>query len=473
MGVTVKSNSLIAFLRSTKLTLFILICLGITSIIGTVVIQRGTEEEMHIHEVYSVQTIRIFEVLGFFDMYHSNLYVGLLALLAVNLIFCASYRFPKDLKWHRTVLQGEVPQKIANAGILQRITLSKHTADPVHQICRALKQLHYRFRVTDEGNVIACRGISGRYGFYVAHVGLLIIMLGGLISGLFSIEGMIWLAPGEQSNAFTTSREEKIPLGFIIRCNAFHVEFYTDNAAGMPKEFRSDLTVIPEEGTAYSFPLRVNHPLSLSDFRLYQASYYPLDTAQIGLELSFEDNRKETFTLTLPGAYETKTETGELLLIESIGFEPDYFRGENGEAGSRSRKLNNPAVQLRITKADASPVLQWLFLKFPDFHGMKPDVGFQLTFKTIDPVYATGIQVAHDPGSLYIWIGSIIFISGLILILAMTPHRILIKIEPGSEILITGSGLKRSGLMMNFINTIAEKITGMLSEPAEPTQEHP
>jgi len=469
----VKTNSFISFLRSTKLTLFILICLGITSIIGTIVIQRGTEEEMHIPDVYSPQTIRIFEVLGFFDMYHSPLYVGLLILLVINLINCAFYRFPKDLKWCRTVLDGNVPENISSTKNLRRIKLSKQSSNPANHICQALKQLHYRFRVTDAGDVVACKGLSGRFGFYIAHAGLLIILAGGMLSGLFSVEGMIWLAPGEKARSFQSSRGEETPLGFTIKCDAFHVEYYADNAAGMPKEFRSDLTVIPKQGNAFSFPLRVNHPLSLSDFRLYQASYYPLDTATIGLDLTFENGGTETFTLPLPGSHETQTETGETLRIDSIGFEPDYIRGENGQPGSRSRKLNNPAVHLRITKGDDTPVLQWLFLNFPDFHGMKPDAGFQLTFKTLDPVYATGIQVAHDPGSPYIWIGSIIFISGLVLILAITPHRIWVKVNLGREILVTGTGLKRSGLMMNFIDTLVEKISGTLSEPAEPHQEHP
>jgi cytochrome c biogenesis protein len=57
------------FFSSVKLAVVLLIILAIVSVIGTV-IQQNQAPETYLRE-YSPATVQLFEMLGFFDMYHT------------------------------------------------------------------------------------------------------------------------------------------------------------------------------------------------------------------------------------------------------------------------------------------------------------------------------------------------------------------------------------------------------------------
>ena len=84
------------FFSSVKLAVVLLIVLAIVSVIGTV-IQQNEAPERYLQE-YSRATVDLFEMLGFFDMYHTWWFVLLLFLLTANLTICTLDRFPHTWK---------------------------------------------------------------------------------------------------------------------------------------------------------------------------------------------------------------------------------------------------------------------------------------------------------------------------------------------------------------------------------------
>src|SRR3972149_3834441 len=84
------------FFSSVKLAVVLLIILAIVSVIGTV-IQQNESPEKYLTE-YSQSTVRLFEAIGFFDMYHTWWFVLLLFLLTANLTVCTLERFPHALR---------------------------------------------------------------------------------------------------------------------------------------------------------------------------------------------------------------------------------------------------------------------------------------------------------------------------------------------------------------------------------------
>jgi len=84
------------FFTSVKLAVVLLIILAIVSVIGTV-IQQNEAPERYLQE-YSKATVDLFEILGFFDMYHTWWFVLLLFLLTANLTVCTLDRFPHTWK---------------------------------------------------------------------------------------------------------------------------------------------------------------------------------------------------------------------------------------------------------------------------------------------------------------------------------------------------------------------------------------
>ena len=78
---------------SLRLTMFLLICLAVVSIIGTIIPQGQLPPE-YLASIGGEQgnRFKLYSLLGFFDMYHSWWFVGLLTTLTLNLLACTLKR---------------------------------------------------------------------------------------------------------------------------------------------------------------------------------------------------------------------------------------------------------------------------------------------------------------------------------------------------------------------------------------------
>ncbi len=205
-------------LSSVRLTIPLLILLAALSIIGTVIPQNATEQQYL--RLYSKETYYILKGFGLLDMYHSWWFIGVLILLAINLIACSLKRLP---------------------GVWRQVRKT--------------------------------RSNYARLGTYLTHLSILLILVGGLIGALWGFKGYVEIREGEAAEAFVLNSPQQParPLGFQVRCDAFRVDFYPD---GSPREFLSTLTFLDKGKVVIDHaPLRVNHPLSYGGLSFYQSSY--------------------------------------------------------------------------------------------------------------------------------------------------------------------------------------------------------
>jgi cytochrome c biogenesis protein len=209
-----KSN----ILSSVRLTIPLLILLAALSIIGTVIPQNATEQQYL--RLYSKETYYILKGFGLLNMYHSWWFIGVLILLAFNLIACSLKRLP---------------------GVWRQVRKT--------------------------------RSNYARLGTYLTHVSILLILVGGLIGALWGFKGYMEIREGEAVEAFVLNGPQQTvrPLGFQVRCDAFRVDFYPD---GSPREFLSTVTLLDKGKVVIDHaPLRVNHPISYRGLSFYQSSY--------------------------------------------------------------------------------------------------------------------------------------------------------------------------------------------------------
>ena len=205
-------------LSSVRLTIPLLILLAALSIIGTVIPQNATEQQ-YLRQ-YSKETYYILKGFGLLNMYHAWWFMGVLILLAINLIVCSVKRLP---------------------GVWRQVRKS--------------------------------RSNYARLGTYLTHLSILLILVGALIGALWGFKGYVEIREGETVEGFVLNgpQQEVRPLGFQVRCDAFRVDFYPD---GSPREFLSTLTFIDGNRVVIDHaPLRVNHPLSYRELSFYQSSY--------------------------------------------------------------------------------------------------------------------------------------------------------------------------------------------------------
>ena len=77
---------------SVKLTVVLLLTLALTSIIGTLIPQN--ESPQAYLKAFGAFLYRFYDILGFFDLYHSWWFQFLILLLAINVLVCSLDRLP-------------------------------------------------------------------------------------------------------------------------------------------------------------------------------------------------------------------------------------------------------------------------------------------------------------------------------------------------------------------------------------------
>ena len=277
------------------------------------------------------------------------------------------------------------------------------------EIKKSLADRRYRTKEDDENGrtfLLARKKILGPYGSDIVHLGLLIILLGGIISGMGGFRTQMNISEGQV-----------LPVpnaDFSLRLDKFQTDHYPD---GSVRDWKSTLTVLENEKDLLSKVIEVNHPLSYKGFIFYQSSYgwdWQNPTLEIWAKKTSDSSFLEKMSLKM----------GEKRLLEEgnieialLNFVPDFIIGEKGEIATRSLEPNNPAAYIEGWQEEEKIFSGWIFAKFPDFarmHSDKPsDLSFE--FKDFQAGQYSGIQVSKDPGANFIWTGSVFLMLGLMI----------------------------------------------------------
>jgi hypothetical protein len=105
-------------------------------------------------------------------------------------------------------------------------------------------------------------GAKRRYGPDLIHVGLLILIAGGIVTSLARQEKVIWMAEGQ---------EVALDRSYSVKLLGFEFQKYKN---GSPKDWISTISVTRDGKTEVpSFPIEVNRPLRIAGMRIYQSSW--------------------------------------------------------------------------------------------------------------------------------------------------------------------------------------------------------
>ncbi len=431
LDVTPRNTSLITrlwdFLCSLKLTIFTLLMLALTSIIGTVIRQNRSLAEYQ--QNYGENLASLFVQLKFDDMYHAWWFLGLLILFCLNLIACSLKRLPRLWRSVRN------PQKVADdtlfSGLSQKIELTNAMSqDAAATKVEAVVRQHFATpeRLEDETGVyfFAQKAPWARFGAYITHLSILIIFVGAIIGNIWGFKSAVNIVEGSSVNAVRIpGQKEAYPLGFTLRCDDFDVQFYEGSTR--PREFSSILDVIVDGKEVVSDrKIIVNDPLTYNGITFYQSSYGQVGDTTFSLEITevksgatFKRSAKQGQHVPLPDGYS----------FAITNFSPDYDRF-------------GPAAQMHLNTPDGKHGEPFVILqKFPHFNKASQD-RFRFALINYDQRHYTGLQVKKDPGVEVVWLGCFLMVIGSLAAFFVSHRRLWVSVRhdgTSSQIRVGGS----------------------------------
>ncbi len=393
------SKQIWIFFASVRLTVYLLVLLAVTSIIGTVVLQNGSPQDYI--RVYGSGLANLIKVLQINDMYHAWWYLSLLLLLCINIVVCSVERLSKTWK---IIFPDKIKvnaQRFSTLKNKEQFTLSRDMGGAAAALEAMLsKKIGPVIRKqTQEGLVLyAEKGRWTRMGVYVVHASVILLLAGALFGALFGFKASLRLDEGASADTvFDAKTRTPIKLPFTVKCNSFEVKFYD---TGAPEEFRSDLTILEGGQESFSTDIRVNHPLRYKGINIFQASYGTASPGEAVFEIK-DTKTGEVVTHTIKKG-ESVALPADLGEFKFEGFIPHFdFRGHNlGEAFvGRVSPKGKESFQIALPT------------KFPTFDRMrKGDFSIQVT--SFKQAYYTGLQVTKDPGVWYVYAGFLFMILG-------------------------------------------------------------
>jgi cytochrome c biogenesis protein len=403
------------FFTSLKLAIFVIIILAGASIIGTIIEQNQPLEKYR--QFYSDGTIRIFESIGLFDMYHSWWFLLLLVLFTINLICCTLDRLPRVIKVVRnpkTTLDDNLEKTL---GLVERWKRKGELETLAATYQEAMTDTFAKPRVTENAGTLhlyAEKGVISRFGVYVTHLSIIIIFIGAIIGNVLGFKGYANIVEGESASVIPTrGGTAKVDLGFAVRCNKFWVDYYPN---GQPKEYSSDLSIIENGREVLRKKIEVNDPLQYNGVWFYQASYGSAGATTVTVAVSAPDgSSRETVTLS-PGQ---KKEIAGYGTISAIDYQGN-FQGLG------------PALLVVLEKPGKQPSQFWLLESYPEFDRQRRDSRY-LSFAGINELFYTGLQVARDPGVNIVWVGCTLMVVGIMIAFFLSHKRLWIRLSRGGD----------------------------------------
>ncbi len=284
MNKNTSSNKLLIFFSSIKLTIFLLLSLAATSVIGTVIEQNLSSFEYI--KRYGQAVYNIFKMLNITDMYHSWWFLLLISLLVLNIIICSiqslkktwSSIFVKNPKFNINQFK-KYKNRVELLSDLPLENLAKRADEKI------IKKFSYKkTEKTEKGTVFfAEKNRWTKSGVYVVHLGVILLLAGSLAGSIAGFDGYMNLPEGEKSNIVKIrSTNKSRQLDFSVQCDDFNVLFYD---SGMAKEYKSALSVIENNKIVLKKNIVVNTPLRYKGINFFQSSYGVLDPEKIHTEI--------------------------------------------------------------------------------------------------------------------------------------------------------------------------------------------
>lgn len=296
-------------LTSMRFAISLLTVLSIASIIGTVVKQN--EPFNNYLNQFGPFWFPVFEKLGLYGVYNAGWFLVILVFLVVSTSLCLVRQGPqmvREMKTFRTHAREASLRQFAHKA---HFTSPHPSAELVTRLTQHFNESGFRCKQDPREGAVLVAGKAGwanRLGYFLAHGGIVVICVGGLLDGnlplkiqlalgdkhptsiatlretippsarleqnTLSFRGNLFVPEGQHSNLATLNIDDGVlvlSLPFDLKLKKFTIEHYT---TGAPKRFASDVIITDlATGEQYEHTIEVNRPLIHQGLAIYQSSF--------------------------------------------------------------------------------------------------------------------------------------------------------------------------------------------------------
>jgi len=262
-------KNLILKISSLRFAILLIIFIAISSGIGTF-IPQGSNKKFYI-DIFDNAPI-----LGFLNgekilklqldhIYTSFWFLFALILLCISLAACSLRRQIPSLKASLRWIEYKNEKKFSKLQLTSSQQINKD-ADYISKADLLLKKQGwqtYKFK----SHISARRGLIGKIGPLVVHIGLIILLIGSAYGSFTNQSKEQYLLPGESLDLINESTNSKANIKLVD----FSIERESD---GIPKQFISKLDFSSEDLKLNEIKTaKVNHPIRFQGLTIYQADW--------------------------------------------------------------------------------------------------------------------------------------------------------------------------------------------------------
>ena len=269
-------KKIVPVIANLKFAISLVLIIAVLSITGTVIEQGETPAFYQANypehpALFGFLSWKVIQVIGLDHVYRTWWYLGLLVLFGISLMTCT---FTTQLPMLKSARKWKFYD---NPKFFQRLALSAEIDDRDLDALSAQLQTQ-KYKIFTEGDKLYARkGLIGKIGPIVVHIGMILTLLGGVWGAMTGFIGQEMVPSGETFqvknilDAGPLSRNQ-IPKDWSVKVNRFWIEY---TPLGTIDQFYSDLSVIDNTSKKEldRQTIHVNKPLKYDGVYYYQTDW--------------------------------------------------------------------------------------------------------------------------------------------------------------------------------------------------------
>ena len=433
-------QELLPILTNLRLAIALLLLIAIFSSTGTV-IEQGQSPAFYQANypehpaLFGFLTWKVIQVVGLDHVYRTWWFLSLLILFGTSLTACSFTRQLPALKAAQRWKYYEEPRQFQKLALSAE--LDTGSLDSLNQILQ--KRRYKIFQDPEKANLLYARkGIVGRIGPIIVHIGIVAIGQGGIWGAMTGFLAQEMVAGGDTfqvTNIVDAGplAAAQVPKDWSVRVNRFWIDY---TPSGGIDQFYSDMSVLNKQGEEVDHKkIFVNEPL-----RYHGVTFYQTDWGIAGVRVQF--NNSPVFQLPMA---QLNTNGQGRIWGTWVPTKPDLSEG----VSLLAKDLQGMVLIYDPTGKLVDTVRT----------GMSTQVN-GVKLKILDVIGSTGLQIKADPGIPIVYSGFGLLMLGVVM--SYFSHSQIWALQKGDRLYVGG---KTNRAQVAFEQEVLEILDRLSSQP--------